>query len=58
MANRFGSGFYGVRTVSLIMIAQRRIHNCKYVYKLPFFHKYISMHTQMDIGMNKCKINP
>ena len=21
-------------------------------------HKYISMHTQTDIGMYKCKINP
>ena len=51
---------YGVRTVSLLMNAQRRIHKCIlwFIHKLLSSHKYISMHTQMDIGMYKCKINP
>ena len=48
-----------VRTVSLVMNARRRIHKCIlwFIYKL-LFSKIHFIHTQMDIGMYKCKINP
>ena len=43
---------YGVRTVSLIMNAQRRIHKCIlwFIYKLLSSHKYIFQYTHKWIS--------